>query len=90
MVSSARNLWVCYLVHCEISVMGSPYAGSIYETYHRNSGAQVKSPGLSLLPKLKYEHIYLTSFSKMRVDLAAQVKESIPYYIHTCSNYFNI
>ena len=23
--------------------------------------------------KLKHEHIYLTSFSKMRVDLAAQV-----------------
>ena len=29
--------------------------------------------GLSLVPKLKYEHVYLTSFSKMRVDLAAQV-----------------
>ena len=23
------------------------------------------------MPKLKYEHVYLTSFSKMRVDLAA-------------------
>lgn len=29
--------------------------------------------GLCLLPKLKFEHIKLTSFSKMRVDLAAQV-----------------
>ena len=29
--------------------------------------------GLRLLPKLKYEHIHLSSFSKMRVDLAAQV-----------------
>ena len=29
--------------------------------------------GLCLLPKLKFEHITLTSFSKMRVDLAAQV-----------------
>ena len=29
--------------------------------------------GLLLVPKLRYEHIYLTSFSKMRVDLAAQV-----------------
>ena len=29
--------------------------------------------GLRLLPKLKYEHLKLTSFSKMRVDLAAQV-----------------
>ena len=29
---------------------------------------------LSLVPKLKYEHVFLTSFSKMRVDLAAQVQ----------------
>ena len=29
--------------------------------------------GLSILPKLKYEHVYLTSFSKMHVDPAAQV-----------------
>ena len=29
--------------------------------------------GLSILPKLKYEHMYLSSFSKMRVDLATQV-----------------
>lgn len=35
---------------------------------------QTEMGGLSLLPKLKYEHIYLTSFSKMRVNLAAQVK----------------
>ena len=31
------------------------------------------SPGLRLVPKLKYEHIHLTSFSRMRVDLASQV-----------------
>lgn len=30
--------------------------------------------GLSLFPKLKFEHIRLDSFSKMRVDLAAQVE----------------
>ena len=29
--------------------------------------------GLRHVPKLKFEHIYLSSFSKMRVDLAAQV-----------------
>ena len=28
---------------------------------------------LSYVHKLKYEHVYLTSFSKMRVDLAVQV-----------------
>ncbi len=29
--------------------------------------------GLVLLPGIKYQHINLTNFSKMRVDLAAQV-----------------
>ncbi len=28
---------------------------------------------MAIVPKLKFEHIYLTSFSKMRVDLATQV-----------------
>ena len=32
-----------------------------------------KSQGLTTQQKLKYEHIHLTSFSKVRVDLAAQV-----------------
>ena len=27
--------------------------------------------GARMVPKLKYEHVYLTPFSKMRVDLAA-------------------
>ena len=44
------------------------------QLYKRNTGAHTNTPGLSLGPKLKYEHVYLTSFSKMRVDLAAQVK----------------
>lgn len=35
--------------------------------------------GTRLLPKLKFEHVELTSFSKMRVDLAAQVR----WFIHT-------
>lgn len=41
--------------------------------YQRNTGALTDTPGLALVHKLKYEHIYLTSFSKMRVDLAVQV-----------------
>ena len=39
--------------------------------YYRNNGSSHDQ--LSLVPKLKYEHVYLNSFSKMRVDLAAQV-----------------
>ena len=43
-------------------------------TWRRSTTAIVEeSVGLSLIPKLKFEHIHLTSFSKMRVDLAAQV-----------------
>ena len=45
----------------------------LQDLYHRDSGAKKSAGGLSLVPKLKYEHIFLTSFSKMRVDLAAQV-----------------
>ena len=36
-------------------------------------GADTQTPGLSMVPKLNYEHLHLTTFSKMRVDLAAQV-----------------
>ncbi len=39
-------------------------------------GADREAPGLTLAPKLKREHVYLTSFSKMRVDLATQVTSS--------------
>ena len=33
--------------------------------------------GLCLLTKLKFEHIRLNSFSKMRADLATQVRDKI-------------
>ena len=45
--------------------------------YDKTSGMAVQSKGLSLLPKLKLEHIQLTSYSRMRVDLAAQVSISV-------------
>ena len=45
----------------------------IIRFYYQNAGA---ATGLCLIPKLKYEHVYLTSRSKMRVDLAAQVRLS--------------
>jgi len=32
-----------------------------------------ESKGITIMPKLKREHIELTSYSRMRVDLAAQV-----------------
>jgi hypothetical protein len=45
----------------------------LIDLYKAGTGADRPSPGLSLVHKLKYEHVYLSSFSKMRVDLAAQV-----------------
>ena len=41
--------------------------------YYSDAGADRECPGLTLATKLKREYVYLTSFSKMRVDLAAQV-----------------
>ena len=41
--------------------------------YQSDGGAMRDAAGLAMVPKLKYEHVNLTSFSKMRVDLAAQV-----------------
>ena len=52
--------------------------------YH-DGKACVEAPGLSLVPKLKHEHIYLilTIFLMMRVDLAAQVYIHISSCIHS-------
>jgi len=40
------------------------------------------SAGLALVNKLKYEHIYLTGYSKMRVDLAVQVGKVINLIVY--------
>ena len=61
------------LMYCFFRTMGITISWKhVTDLYHRDSGKCHATPGLSLLPKLKYEHIHLTSFSKMRVDLAAQ------------------
>ena len=54
----------------------------IVALYLRNGGA---ATGLNLIPKLKYEHVYLTSHSKMQVDLAAQVCTCV-LYIYVVTN----
>lgn len=51
----------------------------VQELYDKKFTTSVASSGLSLLPKLKREHVHLTSFSRMRVDLAAQVRLYIQY-----------
>lgn len=45
----------------------------IENLYQKMAGMAVHSSGLNLVPKLKLEHIRLTGYSKMRVDLATQV-----------------
>lgn len=45
--------------------------GHLVDLHYKDKG---KATGLAaMVPKLKLEHLQLTSFSKMRVDLAAQV-----------------
>ena len=70
---TSHNITTSKLYTC--SVIDSGCGGNIIilDLYTRNTGAVKSSPGLSLVPKLKYEHLFLTSFSKMRVDLAAEV-----------------
>ena len=46
----------------------------LQELHDKLSSMAVQSSGLTLIPKLKREHLHLTSFSRMRVDLAAQVR----------------
>ena len=43
------------------------------ELYELENDPAKTVPGMRIVPKLKYEHIHLIPFSKMRVDLAAQV-----------------
>ncbi len=45
----------------------------LWDLYDNLRELQAGSCGLSLVPKLKREHLQLTSYSRMRVDLAAQV-----------------
>ena len=52
--------------------------------YEANTEAITSTPGLSLVPKLKLEHVRLTNFSKMRVDLAAQVFNYCMWHTYIC------
>ena len=53
---------------------------TVVNLYNKHCLAKHSAPGLSILLKLRYEHIKLTSYSKMRVDLAAQVCLDIKKY----------
>ncbi len=80
LASTKRSQWVSLIYHkitcfARIQCNGSDIKWDhIANLYHSGNGAQTNTPGVPcFLHKLKFEHIRLTSFSKMRVDLAAQV-----------------
>ena len=71
-----EHLWGGYVIHrngylCLLQCNGKGIKWKhLAALYKCDSGAVRDAPGLSLVPKLKWEHIHLMSFSKMRVDLA--------------------
>ena len=59
----------------------------LQKLYDAKTAMSSRSSGLYLLQKLKQEHVNLTSFSRMRVDLAAQVSlytTSVVQVIYVC------
>ena len=48
----------------------------------------IKSQGLTLAPKLKLEHLKLTSYSRMRVDLAAYTYQVLSKPVADLFDYF--
>ena len=73
-VSTYRQLWVSRSTHVvaivEVTSSTEQWLHILVDLFERDAG---KASGLRMVPKLKMEHIQLTPFSKMCVDLAAQV-----------------
>ena len=58
----------------------------LVRAYEANRGRTTESAGLWLLNKVKFQHVFLTPYSRMRVDLAAQVKHTHTHtHTHTCT-----
>ena len=66
--------FICNHACCSITQQNNGKSISwshLTKLYHRDTSPGM---GIRMVPKLKFEHISLASFSKMRVDLAAQVR----------------
>ena len=64
------HICIVHYLQCK----GKPIAWShLEDLYEKDTRSGQEATGLHLVPKLNFENIYLSSFSKMRVDLAAQV-----------------
>lgn len=64
---------------CPLQFNGKPISWKFVKQLHTKI---IEHKGLTCLPKLKYEHVHLTPFSKMRVDLAAQVSVIHMIYVY--------
>ena len=66
-----------YNVHTiSLQCKGQDIEWSQLRCLYKRNRTVTETPSLAMLHKVKYEHVYLTSFSKMRVDLAAQVSSA--------------
>ena len=86
-----RTLWVSYyvlpviplfmIIVIVLKINGKHISWQhLVRIYEGNCGRQSDTPGLNLLPRIKFHHLHLNSFSRMRVDLAAQVHRCIYRY----------
>ena len=67
--------YLCLYCNTPFYVRGNSISWKhLQQLYDAKSAMSTISSGLYLIQKLKQEHINLTSFSWMRVDLAAQVR----------------
>ena len=87
-----RILWVrlatCTIKFCDllpsphVLQFEHPICWSFLVDLYRSSRASAQS--LTVVPKLKYEHTFLTSYSKMRGRLGCSGIFAISYPLHTC------
>ena len=70
-----------YSIHCLLQHNGKPISWRHLEDLYIQDSKQ-SNKGTRLVPKLKYEHVYLTPFSRMQVDLAAQVSIYTQFQIY--------
>ena len=84
----SRKLWVSCCQHEFLYAWSHIFTCTLYQQingyyiswqhlvdlYDQGKGSCRESPGLNMVHKLKKEHIRLTSYSKMKVNLAVQVR----------------
>ncbi|KAL5515328.1 hypothetical protein EMCRGX_G000480 [Ephydatia muelleri] len=69
LIKTTRNCWSKNMLWCNGKNISWDHLSDLYVL---DNDPTKTAPGLRLVPKLMYEHIHLTSFSRMRVDLAAE------------------